>query len=383
MTAPTAAGPESGSGSAAPGIDGILETVATAAPGPAVAVVVLRGDESAVLCRGASPGTRFELGSVTKTFTALLLAEMAARGEVRLDAPIGEHLPADLLPEGHGDRITLTHLATHTSGLPRLPPGLMRMALPRWYTNPYETFTPDHLLRALPRTRVRRPPGTRVRYSNFGVGLLGRLLADAAGADYGDVLAARVLEPLGLEDTTCDPALPQATGHLRGRPRPPWLIPGLPGAGALRSSARDMGRCLAALLSPPADAGDTLRAALHEVTRPRVTEPGGDQVCLVWKRRTVPADDGGTHGLLFHSGGTRGFTSFAGFSPSARTALAALGNGSPTLRGTFIRAAYRALRGLTAAAPSRRPAGPSDGGSADGGSAAGSRRPAGRAGPAS
>ncbi|WP_425583555.1 serine hydrolase domain-containing protein [Streptomyces macrosporus] len=328
--------------------------------------MALRAGESATLCRGAAPDTRFELGSVTKTFTALLLADMAARGEVGLDDPIGAHLPRALLPhallpdaflpEGHGDRITLTHLATHTAGLPRLPPGLMLMALPRWYTNPYETFTPDHLLRALPRTRVRRPPGTRVRYSNFGVGLLGRLLADAAGTDYGDALASRVLEPLGLEDTTCDPSLPQATGHLRGRPRPPWLIPGLPGAGALRSSARDLRRYLEALLSPPPAVGETLRTALYEVTRPRVTEPGGDRMCLVWKRRTLPADDGGTHDLLFHSGGTRGFTSFAGFSPTARTALAALANGSPTLRGTFIRTAYRVLRGLTVETPSRRPA---------------------------
>ncbi|WP_078591824.1 serine hydrolase domain-containing protein [Streptomyces megasporus] len=362
MTAPTAAGsgvgPEPGSESAASELHGILETVATAAPGPAVATVALRADESATLCEGAAPDTRFELGSVTKTFTALLLAVMAERGEVRLDAPIGAHLPGPLLPEGHGDRITLTHLATHTSGLPRLPPGLMLAALPRWYTNPYETFTPGRLLRALPRTRVRRPPGTRVRYSNFGVGLLGRLLADAAGTDYAEALADRVLEPLGLTDTTCDPTLPQATGHLRGRPRPPWLIPGLPGAGALRSSARDTERYLTALLSPPPTVDAALRTALYEVTRPRVAEPGGDLVCLVWKRRALPADDGGTHHLLFHSGGTRGFTSFVGFSPTARTALAALSNGSPTLRATFIRTAYRALRGLTVQAPTRPPSAP-------------------------
>ncbi|MDG9702781.1 serine hydrolase [Streptomyces sp. DH37] len=331
-----------------------LEAVAAAAPGPAVAVVAVRADESRLLCRGSSAATRFELGSVTKTFTALLLAEAAARGEVGVDDPIADHLPAAAVPEGYGGRITLAHLATHTSELPVLPPGLLFRAVPRLYTNPYETFTPDHLLRALSQTRVRRPPGTRVRYSNFGVGLLGRLLADAAGTTYERALAARVLEPLGLADSTCDPDLPQATGHWHGRPRPPWRIPGLPGAGALRSSARDLQRYLEVLLSPPPEAGDALRTALHDVTRPRVTAPGGDRMCLVWKTRTHDARDGGTFDLLFHSGGTRGFTSFTGFCPAARTGLAAVTNSSPTLRGAFIRTAYRTLRDLAAEAPARR-----------------------------
>lgn len=330
-----------------------LETVADAADAPAAAVVALRADDSGTLCRGASAATRFELGSVTKTFTALLLAEMAARGEVRLDDPVAAHLPPAAVPEGHGDRITFAHLATHTAGLPALPPGLLPTALTRWYTNPYGAFTAEHLLRALTHTRVRRPPGTRVRYSNFGVGLLGHLLAGVAGTSYEDLLAARVLEPMGLADTTCDPALPQATGHLRGRPRPPWLIPGLPGAGALRSSARDLKRYLEALLCPPPELGDSLRTALREVLLPRAVTPGGDRVCLVWKARTYRAHDGGTFELLFHSGGTRGFTSFVGFSPAARTALAAVTNTTPTVRGTFIRTAHRVLRDLTAELPTR------------------------------
>ncbi|WP_410537377.1 serine hydrolase domain-containing protein [Streptomyces sp. KL2] len=330
-----------------------LETVAAAAPGPAVAVVAVRAGESRLLCRGASAATRFELGSVTKTFTALLLAEAVARGEAGHDDPIAGRLPAAAVPEGYGDRITLAHLASHTAGLPVLPPGLLLRAVPRFYTNPYEDFTPEHLLHALSQTRVRRPPGERVRYSNFGVGLLGRLLSDAAGAPYGEVLATRVLTPLGLADSTCDPGLPQATGHWHGRPRPPWRIPGLPGAGALRSSARDLRRYLEVLLSPPPEAGEALRTALHDVTRPRATAPGGDRMCLAWKARTHTARDGGAFELLFHSGGTRGFTSFAGFCPAARTGLAAVTNSSPTLRGTFIRTAYRTLRDLSAEAPTR------------------------------
>ncbi|MFP8959699.1 serine hydrolase domain-containing protein [Streptomyces nanhaiensis] len=330
-----------------------LETVAAAAPGPAVAVVAVRAGESRMLCRGASAATRFELGSVTKTFTALLLAEAVARGELGHDDPIAGLLPAAAVPEGYGDRITLAHLASHTAGLPVLPPGLLARAVPRFYTNPYEGFTPEHLLHALSQTRVRHPPGQRVRYSNFGVGLLGRLLSDAAGTPYGEALATRVLTPLGLADSTCDPGLPQATGHWHGRPRPPWRIPGLPGAGALRSSARDLRRYLEVLLSPPPETDEALRTALHDVTRPRATAPGGDRMCLAWKARTHTARDGGGFDLLFHSGGTRGFTSFAGFCPVARIGLAAVTNSSPTLRGTFIRTAYRTLRDLAAEAPTR------------------------------
>ncbi|MFH0243047.1 serine hydrolase domain-containing protein [Streptomyces sp. HK10] len=343
---PTAAQPESA-------LSLPLETVAAAAPGPAVAVVAVRAGESRLLCRGASAATRFELGSVTKTFTALLLAEAVARGEAGHDDPIAGRLPAAAVPEGYGDRITLAHLASHTAGLPVLPPGLLLRAVPRFYTNPYEGFTPDHLLHALSQTRVRHPPGQRVRYSNFGVGLLGRLLSDTAGTPYGEALATRVLTPLGLADSTCDPELPQATGHWHGRPRPPWRIPGLPGAGALRSSARDLRRYLEVLLSPPPEAGETLRTALHDVTRPRATSPGGDRMCLAWKARTHVARDGGDFDLLFHSGGTRGFTSFAGFCPAARIGLAAVTNSSPTLRGAFIRTAYRTLRDLAAETPTR------------------------------
>ncbi|MEE1941364.1 serine hydrolase domain-containing protein [Streptomyces sp. TRM 70361] len=364
---PAEYGPAGGSGL---GLGARLAAVADTASGPAAAVVAVRAGEPAVLCRGVTEATRFELGSVTKTFTALLLAELAARGEVRADEPIAGRLPGLAVPRGLGDRITFEHLATHTAGLPRLPPGLLRRALPRWFTNPYETFTPEHLLRSLPRVRVRRPPGERVRYSNLGVGLLGQLLGEAVRAGHPDLtghpdptgyaaaLTARVLAPLGLADTTCDPELPQATGHFHHRPRPPWRIPGLPGAGALRSSPRDLLRYLTVLLDPPdgpAQIPGTLRTALHDVIRPRITEPGGDRVCLVWKSRLLTADDGTLRELLFHSGGTRGFTSFAGFSPTTGTALAALTNGSPTLRGTFIHTAYRTLRELALETPPRQP----------------------------
>ncbi|MFF4532649.1 serine hydrolase domain-containing protein [Streptomyces sp. NPDC001407] len=326
-------------------LDRTLTPLLGAADGAhAVAVAAVRGEECAVLCRGpAEPGTRFEVGSLTKTFTALLLAELAARGEVRYDDPVDRYLPHAVL----GPPITLLHLATHTSGLPRLPPGLIgREARAAWFSNPYAAFTSADLMAALPRTRLHHAPGTRVRYSNYGVGLLGHVLARAAGRDYAELLTERVLAPLGLSDTDCDPYRPQATGHWHRRPRPPWLVPGLPAAGALRSSARDLLRVLLALLDPghagPSGMPPTLRTALADVQRPRLALPRtGHRVCLVWNLRPR-----GGRPLLHHSGGTRGFTAFAGFLPRSGCAIAALADTSPTPLAPFVQAAYGALCAL-------------------------------------
>ncbi|MFD7087831.1 serine hydrolase domain-containing protein [Streptomyces sp. NPDC056641] len=354
------------------------EAIRAAARTGAVAVALRHGDRRAVVTYGSTShhggipvtaDTRFEIGSLTKCFTALLLAEHVARGEVAYGDPLGRFLPPEALPRPRGGPITLLHLATHTSGLPRLPPGFLGGAAADWFSNPYARLSTADLLRALARTRPHACPGERVRYSNFGVGLLGHLLTRAApgggpgyggGQGYGDLLAARVLGPLGLSRTSCGPGLPQATGYWHGRARPPWLIPGLAGAGALRSSARDLLKLLDAGLDAAPDAApdvppgaappvpvpvpvpDTLRTALVDVVRPRLAlRDGGKRLALVWNIRVRPDGD-----VYHHSGGTRGFSAFAGFSPRHRTALVALTNTSPTLGQTFIQSAYNALLSL-------------------------------------
>lgn len=337
----------------------MLDSLRDAAPGAStVALAVRRGPERALLTtgdtafRGGAPAdadTRFEIGSLTKTFTALLLAEMVARGELAYDDPISRFLPRAAAPHLDGTRITLLHLATHTSGLPRLPPGFLRTAALAWFSNPYADFSPAALRRALARTRPRAAPGTRVRYSNLGVGLLGELLTRAAhgagDANFALLLADRVLEPLGLTRTSCATDQPQATGYWHGRPRPAWQIPALPAAGAGRSSARDLLTTLDALLdptAPPTTVPRTLRTALVDVTRPRIALPRtGRRIALIWNIRPRP-----DHDLHHHSGGTRGFTTFAGFSPQANVALTALTNTSPTFTDTFIQRAYLELCAL-------------------------------------
>ncbi|MFJ8432042.1 serine hydrolase domain-containing protein [Kitasatospora sp. NPDC094019] len=302
-----------------PELDRLLRPLfRAAAPGGGAAVVVIRGDQRTVACRGHAvrsterpvrADTRFELGSVTKTFTGLLLAEMAARGEVGYDDPIDRYLPADAAPGYPQERpITLLHLATHTSGLPRLPDGVLPGQVPRWFTRPYATFGPVHLLRALPRTAVRGTPGTQVRYSNLGCGLLGLLLANAAGQRYDDLLAARVCGPLGLMDTSCGPGREEDAGYRRGRRVPSFRLPALPAAAALRSTADDMLRYLQAHLAldavPLPERADAaaLRTALNEVRRPRTGgRRGGPRICLGWNHRAIPGaaelPEGGAAGV--------------------------------------------------------------------------------------
>ncbi|MEO3750466.1 serine hydrolase domain-containing protein [Streptomyces sp. B6B3] len=331
--------------------------VSVAVGATAVAVAATRGDERGTVCLGrtaavggaaAGPATGFDLASLSKTCTALLLADAHLRGEVRLDEPIARHLPPGERPHrGDGGRITPLHLATHTAGLSRQPLGLLLTALPRWTTLPYSRFTADHLRRAAARSRPWPAPGRYVRYSNHGVGLLGTVLAEATGESYEHLLATRVCAPLGLRDTVAVPAPPAetvarpgwATGHRNGRPLPPMTAHGLPAAGGVVSSARDMLRFLEAHLRP---ATSPLAAALAEVRRPRLALPRLDQhLALVWNVRRFP-----DHDMYFHSGGDRGFATFAGFSPQADVALVALANAGPGRRAEVPKVAYGLLRGL-------------------------------------
>ncbi|MFJ1705939.1 serine hydrolase domain-containing protein [Kitasatospora sp. NPDC088346] len=346
---------------AAEGLDAVSRRARTAlvgclAPRSALSLALVGREGVALRTHGrtaqaagppVTPETPFEVGSVSKVFTALLFADAVARGELAHRDPIDALLAPRHRPDlSHGGPITLLHLATHTSGLPRLPPGLLRSALPHWASNPYEAFSAEQLTAALGRTRVRGRPGGRLRYSNFGVGLLGRLLADAAGTDYPALLAERIAGPLRLTGTGCAAGPPsRAVGHAHGRDLPPWRIPGMPGAGAVRATGHDLAVLLRAHLTAGGDPSpdlSVLGAALRDVQRPRLTVPHGtDRLALVWNVRRCGEGD-----LLFHSGATRGFTAFLGFAPHAGVGLAALTNQPPALNGRFVQAAYEQLRAL-------------------------------------
>lgn len=291
---------------------------------PDVVVAVSTRGERAYHCGGtaaAPPVPREELGyalgSLSKTFTVLLLADLARAGLVRLDDPLAAYLPD--APPGHARRITLRHLATHTSGLPRVPRDLVAGAVLHPYRNGYAGYRPERLLLALATTRVRHAPGTRWHYSNFAVALLGAALEHAAEASYAELVTRRVFVPLGLTGTTVGmrPGRPAATGR-RGDGRtalPPTDMGAFTPAGGLVATPADALTYAEALLDPP---GPTLRDVLVPQVRRRTPRHRAEVHTLAWYQHPAP---GGP--LLFHAGATFGQQCFLGFHPPSRTAVAA------------------------------------------------------------
>ena len=289
---------------------------------------VLDGDARRVLAYGASGTSRpldgdtvFEIGSITKVFTAALLSDMTRRGEVKLDDPISKYLPKNVrAPSRKGKQITLLDLATQTSGLPRLPDNLA----PRDTANPYADYTVEKLYEFLSRYELTRDIGAKYEYSNLGVGLLGHLLSRRASAPYEQLLTKRILAPLQMRDTaiTLSPAMRQrlAAGHDEsGAPVATWDLPALAGAGALRSTVNDMLKFLAANLGK----GDAATVAvLSETHRARhATEQPGLEIGLAWHVLHPFGND-----LVWHNGGTGGFHSWIGFVSKKRAGAVVLSN---------------------------------------------------------
>jgi serine-type D-Ala-D-Ala carboxypeptidase/endopeptidase len=282
---------------------------------------------------GADPQTIFEIGSVTKVFTALLLADMAERGQVRLD-----DLAAGYLPGGGTGPVRLADLATHTSGLPRLPPGLRWSALasPK---DPYARYPAARFERAARRSLGHATVPNPYAYSNYGYGVLGYLLGQAAGSPYEVLVMERICGPLGLADTTFDvPAaarIRKAQGHARGRAVPDWHLGSLAAAGGLHSTAADMAALLRACLAP---AATPLDGAIRAAVQPRVAIPSG-QIGLAWHHARRPGST-----IIWHNGMTGGFSAMIAFDPGLGYGMAVLAN-SAALRGSPLDpAVFEALR---------------------------------------
>jgi CubicO group peptidase (beta-lactamase class C family) len=261
--------------------------------------------------------TIFEIGSVTKVFTSLLLADMVNHKEVALDDPAAKYLPEHVrMPERSGKAITLPHLSSHSSGLPSLPGNLN----PKDAANPYADYSVNDLYQFLSGYTLPRDPGSEVEYSNLGAGLLGHILACRAGTDYETLIRTRITEPLSMPDTaitlSSDMKQRMATGHnAMLAPVANWDFPTLAGAGALRSSANDILTFLEAFLgyreSPLAPA----MKAMLELRRP--VGKTGFEIGLGWN---ILGE------IVWHDGGTGGFRSFIGYDQKARVGVVALSN---------------------------------------------------------
>ena len=309
----------------------LVERIDTSHQGVGIVVGVIEPQGRRIITYGSvdqgdarplSGETIFEIGSTTKVFTSLLLADMVRRGEVTLSDPVAKYLPAEVkVPERNKRVITLLDLSTHTSGLPRLPSNLQPKAL----ANPYADYTAELLYQFLSGYQLPRDIGSEFEYSNLGAGLLGFALARRAGMGYEQLVRTRIAGPLGMKSTgiTLTPEMKErlAVGHnAELKAVPNWDFQALAACGALRSDANDLLTFLAANLgyikSPLAPAMASMRA----VRRPTGTASLGE-IGLGWLI-VKPS----SYEIVWHNGGTGGYRSFVGFVPSTRVGVVVLSN---------------------------------------------------------
>jgi CubicO group peptidase (beta-lactamase class C family) len=254
-------------------------------------------------------------------FTSLLLADMVERGEVKLDDPVSKLLPPTMtVPSRIGRQITLLDLSMQISGLPRLPDNFK----PADPENPYGDYDPPKLYAFLSGYKLTRDIGEKYEYSNLGAGLLGHALALKAGASYEQLVRRRILEPLGMSSTSITLSDSEkkrlAPGHDSAlHPVKNWDLDALAGAGALRSTANDMLKFLAAnleLTDTPLKAAMRRMRAVH-----RETGTADLEIAMAWHIFHKFGTD-----IVWHNGGTAGYRSFAGFAPSKKTGVVVLCN---------------------------------------------------------
>jgi CubicO group peptidase (beta-lactamase class C family) len=301
----------------------------TAGVYPSLVIGMVRGDRKQVVALGSIADDRkrepdadtvYEIGSVTKTFTALLLADAVERGDATLEQPVQKLLPGYTIPKSGERAITLLDLATQSSGLPRLPDNL----LPKNPANPYADYTVDELKQFLAHYQLPRAPGERYEYSNLGFGLLGQALAAREGAHYADLLRSRITTPLAMNDTAIvlSPRMAGrfAAGHdAAGKPASAWDLGALEGAGAVRSTVHDLLSYVQAHMHPPSG---SLSKALTVVTQPRrPTDRENAKIGLAWQ---VETRQGQT--IVWHNGMTGGYSAFVGFTADGDRGVVVLTN---------------------------------------------------------
>jgi CubicO group peptidase (beta-lactamase class C family) len=301
--------------------------------------VTVYGQSDSANNRPLDADTVFEIGSITKVFTALLFADMVLRGEVAPDDPAAKYLPDSVkVPDFEGAPITLLDLATYTSGLPRMPSNFA----PKDPNNPYVDYTAERLYDYLSNHKLGFKPGQHYEYANLGFGLLGHILERRAGRSYEELVVSRICAPLGMDDTriTLSDSMQQrlARGHSMGlAPVANWDFSALAGAGALRSTANDLLKFLQMCLGP----GDGSVAAAQKLAlverRPRADQR---DVASGWFVASRFGDE-----LVWKDGGTAGYATFIGYSTRTRRNCILLSNAadyaSNTLLGThLVNAAY-------------------------------------------
>ncbi len=261
----------------------------------------------------------FELGSITKTFTATLLAYYVNLGKVKLTDPITKYLPDSVAANPELKSITLLNLSNHTSGLPRLPDNLISHATDA--LNPYKDYTKQLLYEYLKTCKLNSKPGEQYLYSNLAVGLLGSILERVSGKPYEQMVHDIITKPLGMQSTSefLNPLLiPRFVQvyNADGQPTEPWDFDVLAPCGALRSTLNDMLIYAKANIHPGTDELSKAITLTHQITFNKDVK-----IALAWYVITVNGVD-----YLFHNGGTNGSSSFLAFNTDNNIGIVILSN---------------------------------------------------------
>jgi serine-type D-Ala-D-Ala carboxypeptidase/endopeptidase len=262
----------------------------------------------------------FEAGSITKTFTGLLLARAIAEKKVKPEDDIRDYLPGHYPNLAYGNTpITLLHLANHSSGLPRIPANLFTQenfdSL-----NPYKNYTEKMLYQDLRLLVIDQPPGSSSNYSNYGMAVLGKILEKVYKKKYSELVQEMILNPLNMKNSCID-LTPELGKKLvpgysaAGTGTKHWDLGVFQPAGALHTGTEDMLNFLNYQLLEP----DTACKLSHQTSFEKK-----EKVALAWQIRTGKS----TGDLYWHNGATYGFSSFCGFIPGVNSALVILANAS-------------------------------------------------------
>lgn len=282
--------------------------------------------------KGEAPDaeTLFEIGSVTKTFTALLLADPVVRGELKLEDSVQKLLPAEFVVPKRGEReLSLLELATHTSGLPENPPELILEIFkqPELQRNPFQNYDEARLRECLRGLKLSTEEKPVAMYSNLGMGLLGEALSRKAGKSYDELLQERIAGPLGMTRTTARPPSSTETNAARGHAGrreevPYWEFASLAGCGAICSTAEDM---LTYLEAQSGRRESALSEAMVLTQRPRESFMFFYEIGLGW----IVEDLSGGRRFWWHNGGTNGFSTYAAFCRDPAVGVIVLCNHGP------------------------------------------------------
>lgn len=267
--------------------------------------------------------TLYEIGSITKVFTGILLAKQVIDGEVKLDDPVEKYLPEGLeVPHMGSLEVTLGHLSDHTSGLPRLPSNFN----PANPNNPYVDYSEAQLLEFVTTYKPTRPVGSQYEYSNLAQGFLGYVLALNQKTTYEALLQKALTGPLDMGQTgiTLHDKMREklAPGHNNGREVENWDLSTLAGAGGIRSSATDMVKFLEANLGLR---NSDLQPAMQLAMAKRHDRAGAG-VALGWHLATK-----GDTTAFWHNGGTGGYRAYAGVVPAQKLGVVVLTNSTTSV----------------------------------------------------